>query len=722
MELIRNTVFKVAGFDKPQRILFVNPETDALAHIDIEGKGARPVISRLSTWQTLANDGSAEMMDDPYAELPFRFGITPAMESRKKLAWGAIEPLVGTEIDLMDKAKRGRLLAARAEELGLHPHSVRNWMTEYWQKGLTPSVLYGNRNKAGGPGKARVQPSAKDAKESGIELHEKRGAKRRNLPGVGVNVDIGIRRLIKLAMKRFYRKNKHQTLRLAYEKMMRQFFPEVCVVDDRGKITIVDEEAAITYRQFQYWARKDGDSYAETVARQGKLFYEKTMRPLLGNSTVDSIGPGYRYQIDATIADVYLVSKVNRQNVIGRPVVYVVIDVWSRLIVGLYVGLENASWPAAMNALYNVTLDKVAYCKDLGIEIEPDQWPNATLCATLLGDRGEMLSQQVDHLLLALAIHVENAPPYRADWKGVVESVFRTLQARLAGEMPGYVAVDYVARTDEDYRLDATLTLTEFTQLIVHGIVEHNTTPIAEYPMHNDLINDDVPPIPCELWSWGLKNRMGSMIRHTPEKVMQGLLPTDEGTIADDGLIFFGRKYTSEQPHVRAWFSNARMSGRVKVDVSYHPHNLDTVFIYDGGALNSLTLKEGDSTAWKLCVEEVLLLSEKAKKTSAKQVWKTLEKRMTHQKAIEEIVNRAKELKAELGPDTRPKTATTGEIRGNKAFEKALNRIEQFTGPLEAPTVNNKSQPPSRTQVRTANDSKPKSFARPSPKDLTDDD
>jgi hypothetical protein len=68
------------------------------------------------------------------------------------------------------------------------------------------------------------------------------------------------------------------------------------------------------------------------------------------------------YEIDATIGDVYLVSRFDRNKIIGRPVVYIVIDVFSRMITGVYIGLEGPSWVGAMMALANATAPKVEYC------------------------------------------------------------------------------------------------------------------------------------------------------------------------------------------------------------------------------------------------------------------------------------------------------------------------------------------------------------------------
>lgn len=76
-----------------------------------------------------------------------------------------------------------------------------------------------------------------------------------------------------------------------------------------------------------------------------------------------------------TVADVYLVSQFNRNWIIGRPVVYGVIDVFSRLVTGIYIGLEGPSWVGAMMALANAAMDKVEFCRNYGIEISAEEWP-----------------------------------------------------------------------------------------------------------------------------------------------------------------------------------------------------------------------------------------------------------------------------------------------------------------------------------------------------------
>jgi transposase InsO family protein len=105
----------------------------------------------------------------------------------------------------------------------------------------------------------------------------------------------------------------------------------------------------------------------EISLRRSAKKYEQENRPIMGSSTAEALGPGSIYQIDATVADVYLVSQFNRNWIIGRPVVYGVIDVFSRLVTGIYIGLEGPSWIGAMMALANAAMDKVEFCRNYGM-------------------------------------------------------------------------------------------------------------------------------------------------------------------------------------------------------------------------------------------------------------------------------------------------------------------------------------------------------------------
>ncbi|MDH8003307.1 DNA-binding protein, partial [Bacillus cereus] len=116
------------------------------------------------------------------------------------------------------------------------------------------------------------------------------------------------------------------------------------------------------------------------------------------------------YQIDATIANVYLVSRYNADWVLKRPTIYYVTDVYTHLITGFYVGLEGPSWIGMMMALLNSTVNKKDFCANYNISITDDCWPAAHLPEIILGDRGELEGYNVNHLIEGLNITIENNP------------------------------------------------------------------------------------------------------------------------------------------------------------------------------------------------------------------------------------------------------------------------------------------------------------------------
>ncbi len=182
---------------------------------------------------------------------------------------------------------------------------------------------------------------------------------------------------------------------------------------------------------FTIGLKKLEDPKKDIQFRKSTKEYELKYRPILSDSKSETNGPGTRFQVDATIADIYLVSSLDVNKVIGRPVIYAVLDVYSRIITGLYVGLEGPSWIGAMMALDNMIADKVEFCKQYGIDITPEQWPTHHLPEIIIADRGEFEGYSVENLINNLNLKIENTTAYRGDLKGIVERKFRTFNGKV---------------------------------------------------------------------------------------------------------------------------------------------------------------------------------------------------------------------------------------------------------------------------------------------------
>jgi transposase InsO family protein len=114
-------------------------------------------------------------------------------------------------------------------------------------------------------------------------------------------------------------------------------------------------ERCPTLRQFCYHYYKDRDLRRSLISREGQRWFNLHYREVTGDSTQMAPFPGALWQIDSTIVDIHLVSSLDRSRIIGRPVLYLVVDLFSRMIVGFSVSLEGPSWLGASLALENAT-------------------------------------------------------------------------------------------------------------------------------------------------------------------------------------------------------------------------------------------------------------------------------------------------------------------------------------------------------------------------------
>ncbi len=299
-----------------------------------------------------------------------------------------------------------------------------------------------------------------------------------------------------------------------------------------------------TFRQFEYYYRKTRNPVAEIIARYGRTEYDRNNRPILDNSTRMAFGPGAVYQIDATVADIYLLSYLDRNLLIGRPVIYLVIDVFSRLIVGLAVTLEGPSWEGARLALESAFMNKVEFCKRFGVNITEAQWPVEGLCEGLLGDNGEIRGYNANSLVDPLGIRVITAAPARPDWKGIVERRFKMLNDLFVVWRPG----DVRPRRDvkgRDYRLEAALDLNQFRRMMIECVLHHNNSHrLKKYPKDEFMIPKKVEPVPLKLWSYGMQYRTGKLRWESPEKIHLNLLPRGRASVTPQGFYYKGLYYT----------------------------------------------------------------------------------------------------------------------------------------------------------------------------------
>jgi putative transposase len=370
-----------------------------------------------------------------------------------------------------------------------------------------------------------------------------------------------------------------------------------------------------------------------------------------------------------------------------------------------------------MCALANTMVDKVAFCSKHDIQIEHDQWPVIGKPEAIIGDKGEMIGRTVEIVSEALHIEIQNSPAYRADWKGVVERHFKTLQLTFKPYVEGYVTgVISKKRGGPDYRLDAELTLSDVSKIIINCVLEYNNShAISDYDPDKDM-PPELPHNPLALWNWGIKHRTGKLRSVNEDLVGVNLLPHKESTVTEQGIKLFGCLYSTALAIREGWFHRID-AGPKKVLVAYDPHLTNRIYLRPSGKYDDYIvceLTERSREYRNLTFWDVWRIRKIKAETAANARLTKTKGRLSLDAAVEKIVADARA----KNPDTSmlSKASRTKGIRENRSAE--INEQRTLNSGLMPKNTDIPASRSGSDNVVYLTDKKPSSFDVP---DMLDD-
>ncbi len=634
-----------------------------LVWIDVDDDSAFPELAATAELIDAIDQETLRRISDPFKELAFESpqeGTTARTKRDNNFA--LIKPLLDLP-DFYEPKSRGAAINSILAEQGSTKQTLYRLARRYWQRGQTANALLPDYKNSGAKGKKRI---AKD---------KKLGRPRKYTPGIGAIIDESIERLFRIAIDRYLLKDQGHSFPYAHRRFVtlyRNYYPDT-----------PEEELPSNWQMMHFYKREYGQ--VEVLKKRVSANeYNKDIRPLHSTANTQVLGPGSRYEIDATIADIYLVSDSERGNIVGRPVVYMVIDVFSRMVVGLYIGFENASYAAAMQALFMAVTDKTDYCRELGFDIEAENWPSVGLPDAILADRGELLGHQIENLERNFAVRIENAAPYRGDAKGIVERNFKTIQATFTPFAPGFVTGNRVKkRGGKDYRLDARLTIREFAQITLSSVLYHNQYAVLEKYDRDADMPTDLPMTPIHLWNWGLQHRTGRLHQQDPDAVHIALLPRQKATLSELGVCLFGLYYTSSEILLQGWTHRGRDVKRpASLEAAYDPLVADRIYLFPEKSSNKYwvcNLADRSREFRGASFWDVWQVREEQKKTTGQARLASGAKKREHEEfVLEKIALAEKKAPADPGFTNAERIRA---INDNKRAEKAKERTEKARRP-----------------------------------------
>jgi hypothetical protein len=671
-----------------ERILWLDPERIHVVMIEIAGKNALPILRNHDEITRALTSGEAYVLkEDPYASLR-----RPENKIKKKhgkirdRAWDRIAPLIeNAQFELLlDPKKRGSRISERSEA------GYGSWVTiykdlrRYWQRGMIKNALLPDYDNCGAPGERRISTD-----QNAPKLGRKPLSAGNKGEHSGIRITLDIEKRFERGIKKFYETPDKRSFSDAFDCTKNEFFWIDMEFKDGIFIPVLPPaEQLPTLRQFRYWYENIYcDDTRKSKSREGEREYNLRSREILGDSTQMASGPGAIYQIDSTIGDIYLVSSFDRTRIIGRPVVYFCVDVFSRVISGFCVTLEGPSWLSGMLAIDNVVADKVAFCAEYGITITEEEWPCHHLPGAFLADRGEFEGYDADTLPNALGTPIHNTAPWRADWKGIVERQIGIANSRAIHFTPGAV-IKHRGRGDPDYRLDAVLTLDDLRKLLIYYVLDYNMNHyMRRYRKDEFMIADHVARFPLDIWHWGARNGFSYLQPLSREIVRLNLLPRRMASITPRGIYLEGELYyTCDLAMREGWFAKARIRGRSqRIEVCVDPRSADMIYLPtdNGKALEPCYLTDASKHLLGHDFHDVIDYfalekhAEIAARSRVQQSTATLQAQKEH--VVTEATEKTRAAHTVVGKQS--KAARTKGIRENRAAEKQIEReksIQQF--------------------------------------------
>ncbi len=506
------------------------------------------------------------------------------------------------------------------------------------------------------------------------------GAKRRNSPYQGRPLNQQDKKNIIVSLKKSVFKQKggeSSNLIDGYRLMEKDFYSDIST-NRHGEVIAHtwSPDNKPSFHQYYYEARK----YFEATGKYPMQFkvtqraYARDFQGRKGTKHI-TLRPGDLYEIDETPFDVALLSYRFAPGVhrVGRATLYVVYDVATNLVVGIYITLRNPSWETMRQALLNAFLPKPEFCARFGIYIDESDWPASGVCNSILGDNAELITTMSEVLEQQFHCTVRLAREAHGDDKGLVEGGFGVFKNDLEGKVPGLVFGDEKDRGLTPSRYRASLTIVELYQIVIKLVIHRNAhTELSYDKLDRDMARDRVAPRPLDLWNWGCKKRGGPKW-FSEERIRSNLMSLGQASIRKNGVYFKGCWYncdwtlsTGRQDRVRSGNKSE------KIRCLYDANIADKITLVHKGMHYPATIQlrsrrfndfTFDEVEEQFNAEKYDLNSREPEKSSGE---------ATFSAQVEQIVSKA----AKNRPTASKASIRNQNIRENRALEAAAETAE----------------------------------------------
>lgn len=280
-------------------------------------------------------------------------------------------------------------------------------------------------------------------------------------------------------------------------------------------------------------------------------------------------------QIDHTKVDLQILDDTHRLP-IGRPWITLAIDIYSRMVVGYYLSLDDPSGISVGMCLVNSILNKDKLLNEFDVDAEWNVWGKMD---NLACDNGsDFQSYSVQESCFINSINIEFRPIGKKEYGGHIERLIGTTMKEVH-DIPGTTFSNIRERLSYDSEGNACMTFSEFEKWLLIYI-----TKIYQHKIHSSL---KVSPV--EQWRkgiFGTKESAGigyPQIPADPISMTIDFLPTIKRTIQKNGVTIDGLTYYEPvlSTHIRGLNRKQQGSSDSKYIFKRDPRDISKIWFYD---------------------------------------------------------------------------------------------------------------------------------------------
>ena len=478
----------------------------------------------------------------------------------------------------------------------------------------------------------------------------------------------------------FLKFNEKITVQELYDRMIEKYFRDTATVPP-------------TYRQFNYFINKRLRENHLTLkqAKMNARERRNNERLLKGNARTGVFYPGQMLEIDAVELDAYGISIKDSSQIIGRPVMYCAIDVYSECIVACSMSYQNNSILGVTNLMFSLLDDHTEEAKRYGVDISPDIFPSRFIPTSIRTDQGaEYTSDEFERMCQELRITHNLVAPATGSLKGLVEQIFHQFQTLMKSQLID--AGEIYKRHNSNHLKKAVLSIEDFRTMMYNFVKYFNRHLRKDYSYTRDMIEQNIDQCPCAIWKYGIENVQSPkrVTEANRDNLYFALLRNDINfTVSAKGISHKGLYYWENGDRFTEMQMELARKGKKSMKISgirYDPRLIDHIYRMENGKIIAIPLnilRDEQKTFIGMSWSEYTELYAKKLAAGAEYGIKDGEYRREAKRSVKKVVENKKTLKRNSKKEGTGDNVKDGIRAARKEEDREILKKDAFFGQMK---------------------------------------